>query len=230
MGKNYQKGWVAYYDRRAETFKDPLEISEMILQDRKVDRHFLRQEGKRIEGLLQPDRNKALLDLGCCAGVALSLIAGKFRECTGVDLAGNALEHARRRLPHLRFIEDDITRLRSIASRSFSYVMAYGVLHYMEQSDQAAFLKTLSRVCKKGARVVLMRIPNARLCGEYQGWRAIRGKKPPKKRGAPRWCWVDEDFIKLHSRKDFEIFFVFPPADSSLPLKAFFDVVLIKKA
>lgn len=229
VDKSSLKDWVDYYDRRAEIFKDPLVVSEMILRNRKVGQEFLRREKSRIIGLLQPDRNEELLDLGCCAGVCLSLIAEEFSECTGVDLAKNALARARRRLPRVRFIQDDITRLQSIRSRSFLYVTAYGVLHYMKPADQISFFKAIERVCRKGARVALMRIPNARWHADYQEWRASQGKKVSAGKGAPRWFWIKNDFIHGHLKRAFDIVSVPPPSDVELPSKAFFDVVLIRK-
>jgi SAM-dependent methyltransferase len=93
-------------------------------------------ESKRtfIVEYVRPRRNDRVLDLGCGTGALLSALPGSV-SYVGVDIDPAYIAAAKRTFPGRgQFVCADLTRYRP--SLSFDIVMAYGLLHHLD--DQAA--------------------------------------------------------------------------------------------
>jgi len=95
-----------------------------------VYRHLLKEaEGRRV------------LDLGCGEGYGAALLASRASETVGVDLAPEAIYHARKtyRVPNLRFSHMDIYELQ-LEDNSFDLVICLETLEHLtiERATQAA--------------------------------------------------------------------------------------------
>ena len=93
-----------------------------------------------------------LLDAGCGAGAGSVDAAARGCIVTGADASAALIEIAQRRLPDARF---DVCDLESLPydDESFDRVMAINAVFYCE--DQAAAMRELCRVTRRGGLVVV---------------------------------------------------------------------------
>jgi SAM-dependent methyltransferase len=112
-----------------------------------VYRHLLKEaEGKRV------------LDLGCGEGYGAALLASRASETVGVDLAPEAIYHARKtyRAPNLRFSHMDIYELQ-LEDNSFDLVCALQVVEHLHHPHR--MMEEARRVLAPGG-VCVISTPN----------------------------------------------------------------------
>jgi cyclopropane fatty-acyl-phospholipid synthase-like methyltransferase len=229
------KSWVDYYNKKATYSDNPLEVSDMHLGNAVANQLFLLAEEKRMRAFLQPGKNRGtgnhLLDLGCSAGTCTGLMEKYFDSVTGVDLASNTIEIAKKHLPSCTFIVDDITTLTKVETDShFTHVLSYGVIHYLSKENLVHFFSALRRITRTGTRIAICRIPNKDHYQDYQEFRQSREiSRKLFVKDQLQWTWVSEDFVRGQVEADFEFIPIFPLLQLDFPLKAFFDFVLIRK-
>lgn len=229
------KNWVDYYNMKASKSDDPLEVSDMHLGDSVANQLFLASEETRMRAFLQPGKDHGkgshLLDLGCSAGTCTGLLEKYFDSVTGVDLATNTVDIAKKRLPGCTFIVDDITTLSKLSpDNNFTHVVSYGVLHYLSEGGQADFFSALARVTNKGTRIAICRVPNKDYYEDYQAFRQQRSiSRQLIIKDQLQWTWISEDFVRGEVEANFEFIPFLPLLQLEFPLKAFFDFVLIRK-
>lgn len=104
--------------------------------------------------LLPMVEGKSVLDLGCGEGYGVDLLATRAEEAVGVDLAPEALYHARRtyRRDNLRFLYMDINRL-GLEDDSFDVVCSLQVIEHLH--DTQPFMREIMRVLKPDGLCVL---------------------------------------------------------------------------
>jgi SAM-dependent methyltransferase len=227
------KNWLDYFEGRAKHFENPLDISGHYFGEGLVDRAFMEREQERLLSLLQPDKSQDIYDLGCGVGVSLRLVYKAFRRGIGVDFGAVNLRKAKKLLPDCSFVLDDISCLSKFPDQSMQYVLSYLVLHNMGPVSAVRNLfRALKRVCKPGAKVVLSRIPDKKYYEEYQKFR--RSKKFVRDQRVAthpslKWIWLDEKFIRQQAGDAFHLTIVRQSPIVPMPLKAWFDCVLIKK-
>jgi SAM-dependent methyltransferase len=97
---------------------------------------------------------KRVLDLGCGEGYGADLLASRAREVVGVDLAPEAVYHARKtyRRPNLRFRYMDIYRLE-LGEESFDVVCSLQVIEHLHEPER--FMEEARRVLKPGGICVI---------------------------------------------------------------------------
>jgi cyclopropane fatty-acyl-phospholipid synthase-like methyltransferase len=154
-----------------------------------------------------------------------------FDSVTGVDLAPNTIEVAKKRLPNCRFIVDDITSLSQLPSDiNYSHIISYGVLHYISRETIDDFFKTLARITKPGCRIVICRVPNHAYYEAYQEFRQKRAlSRQLIVKDQLQWNWFSEEFLRSQVEAHFEFIPFLPLLQLEFPLRAFFDFVLIRK-
>ena len=154
-----------------------------------------------------------------------------FDSVTGVDLAEKTVAIAEKRLPNCAFIVDDITKLSKLpVDNKFTHAVSYGVIHYLSEEGVADFFAALARVTKKGARVVICRVPNKYYYDAYQEFRQKRNiSRKLITKDQLQWTWISEDFVRKQVESHFEFIPFLPLLQLEFPLKAFFDFVLIRK-
>jgi len=128
-----------------------------------------------------------VLEIGCGTGISFEAYP---RHCrvTGIDLAEDMLEQARRRIAvngwdHIRVQRGDALNL-GFSGDSFDYVMAFHVISVVP--DPARMLAEVQRVCRDGGRIVIInhfRSENAVIAGLQRsidpvtrrlGWTTLR--------------------------------------------------------
>ncbi len=104
--------------------------------------------------LLDRVEGKRVLDLGCGEGYGVDLLASRAAEVVGVDLAPEAVYHARKtyRRPNLRFLYMDIFNLQ-LEDNSYDVVCSLQVLEHLHQPER--FMKEARRVLKPGGICVI---------------------------------------------------------------------------
>ena len=124
--------------------------------DRDV-RHFFSE----IEHLLQAD--VAALDIGCGIGRMDEFVAPEIGRLVGIDVSGEMIARARRRLghlPNLEFVEGDGFGLSPMADASFDLVFSHIVFQHVPREVFAGYLPEISRVLKPGGSFVFQ-LPEA---------------------------------------------------------------------
>ncbi|MEJ5187073.1 MAG: class I SAM-dependent methyltransferase [Candidatus Geothermincolales bacterium] len=108
--------------------------------------------------LLPLARDKRVLDLGSGEGYGVDLLAGVAREAVGVDLAPEAIYHARKtyRRENLRFLYMDICSL-DLEDESFDLVCSLQVVEHLHHPEK--LMEEARRVLKKGG-VCVITTPN----------------------------------------------------------------------
>lgn len=224
------KNWIDYYDKIADKSDDRFAISEMHFNDSVAGKTFFENEKHRIiKTLGAKDKGGVLVDLGCCAGVILELVQNNFDKCIGVDLSRKSIQHAIKALPEVDFIVDDICNLTKIGNIKADYCITYGVLQFISDEALKGYFSSLISISKPGTRIMVSRVPNKLYYKEYQRYREERNRKEELKSGNLSWNWFSTNYIQDLSQDDFYFIPILPLPDASLPLKAFFDFILIKK-
>ncbi len=109
---------------------------------RSATRRYRYQERKyeQIMALLPQRDFERALDLGCGLGLLSQLLAGRAGSVLGLDLAGAALELARKRalgIGNLRFEQGDVLDLPDTLTGQFDLVVVADTLYYLSPLDDA---------------------------------------------------------------------------------------------
>ena len=97
---------------------------------------------------------KTVLELGCGEGTGTAILASRAREITAIDYSGKALETAANMLASkaVRFQEEQVPPIGAESERYDVVVIFQMIEHF---ADPDPLLKEISRVLKKGGRLVL---------------------------------------------------------------------------
>jgi ubiquinone/menaquinone biosynthesis C-methylase UbiE len=96
---------------------------------------------------------KDILDLGCGEGTRLSLISGKGKSLTGIDISDNSIERARTKYPRIKFISGNIEKL-PFPDESFDLVYSAFVFEHLDKPEKV--ISEAIRVLKKGGNLLIM--------------------------------------------------------------------------
>jgi SAM-dependent methyltransferase len=115
-------------------------------------------------------RGKRVLDAACGEGYGSALLAGVAANVRGIDIAENAVAHARSRygnLPNLQFERGDCTAL-AVAPGSFDLVVSFETLEHVQAQEAliAGFARALSP-----DGVLIVSSPDKRTYSEVSGFR-----------------------------------------------------------
>ena len=126
-----------------------------------------------------------VLDIGCGHGLIHSYLRDAGCRLTGIDVAENAIETARRRNPHVHYDVYDGSRL-PYADETFDVLVTLGVMHHVAVDQRDTFVSEARRVLRPGGSFVIFehnklnplvqwivaRIPFDRNAVLLTGWRA----------------------------------------------------------
>ncbi len=90
-----------------------------------------------------------VLELGCGAGIPMTVALARDRGVTGVDISATQLEIARRHVPSATFIQADMTALRFEPS-SFDAVVAFYTLTHVPRDEHLPLLERISTWLRPG--------------------------------------------------------------------------------
>jgi len=135
--------------------------------------HFWYVGMRRIADALLPLREGRLLDAGCGTGGFLrwAIDNGGFVRVAGIDIGGDAIELARRRVPEADLRVGPLHQL-PFSDASFDVVVTNDVLQHVPEQDVAASLSELHRVLAPRGALVVHTNGARRLRRERDDWRA----------------------------------------------------------
>jgi SAM-dependent methyltransferase len=90
---------------------------------------------------------KAVLDAGCGEGYGTAMLSGVAAQATGVDLAAEAVAHARTAYPEATFVEANLVELPA-EDASVDLVVSFQVIEHLW--DIPRFLDEVARVLRPG--------------------------------------------------------------------------------
>jgi SAM-dependent methyltransferase len=106
-----------------------------------------------IEECVRPQPGDRILDLGCGPGQLVALLPNGV-SYLGIDISADYVARARERCGcHARFEVADATTFNAGASR-FRLVLAYGVLHHLDDNQAMGLLDGAARALESTGRVV----------------------------------------------------------------------------
>ena len=125
-----------------------------------------------LERVRPPDGGRVLV-LGCHRGDEIEALGWlepppRALAVTGVDRAAGALEQARTRFPHARFVEADVNDLPGSLG-AFHLVVAIDVLQSPQVDDKALLRRLVQRHLEPEA-ALLLGLPNSRFRGDEVVW------------------------------------------------------------
>jgi len=119
-----------------------------------------RHIARLIAGSLGIGRDMHVLEVGCGAGAALSLLRGLGAAFSGVDYSAPHLEIARGALPEMQFQLAEAAVL-PFADESFDAAFSYGVfLYFKDHTYASAALREMVRVVRCGAPILILDVPD----------------------------------------------------------------------
>lgn len=135
-----------------------------------------------VFGALGLQEGTSVLDLGCGAGLALTMARDRGASVAGIDAASGLLAVARRRLPGVELLQGDIESL-PYPDASFDVVTSFNAVQYA--ADPVAALQEAARVTKSGGHVAIVTWGNAERCDIRFVLTAVAPLMPAPPPGAP---------------------------------------------
>jgi len=131
---------------------------------------------------LDPGPGTTLLDVGCGAGLFLSLAAARGADVYGLDAAPGMLAVARERVPHGSFRPGEIEEL-PYGDATFDAVTAFNSLQFA--NDPAVAAGEAARVAREGGSVAVAVWGEAERCDAAGYFAALGSVLPPRPPGSP---------------------------------------------
>jgi len=93
-----------------------------------------KEDAEFVDSILKKYQIKEFLELGCGSGHLAQLLVRKGYKITGVDLHEEMLQIARKRMPEVEFIQQDIRKLKF--DRKYDAIIAMGRMYtYMTTNE-----------------------------------------------------------------------------------------------
>lgn len=94
---------------------------------------------------------KTAIDIGCGTGALCSVLSAKGMTVTGIDLAGNMLEVARKKPENsqVRFIQANVLEGLPFEDKSFDIAISSHVAHGLKAGDRKRMYAEMSRVARE---------------------------------------------------------------------------------
>ena len=106
-----------------------------------------------VERYVQPKPGNKVLDIGCGPGGLVPLLPHV--DYVGFDHSSQYIEHARERFgDRARFYCDDVSNFAQHQLASFDIVIAYGILHHLDDDRVRRLFQTAREALAPGGRIV----------------------------------------------------------------------------
>jgi SAM-dependent methyltransferase len=131
-----------------------------------------------------------ILEVGCGAGAALSLLRGSCTEFTGVDYSAPHIGIARAALPEMHFQVAEAAAL-PFMDGTFDAVFSFGVfLYFPDLAYATSALREMVRVVRPAARIFILDVPDATKREDCESARRAAGAalNPPH-------CYYPKEFF-----------------------------------
>jgi len=141
-------------DLPLDSYPELILTGERTLPGVREENYWFQRHLAAYEYLLALSAGKRVLDLGSGEGYGVDLLATRAAEAVGVDLAPEAIYHARRtyRRPNLRFVYSDLYGL-DLEDDSFDLVCSLQVVEHLHRPE--TFMREARRVLAPGGICVI---------------------------------------------------------------------------
>lgn len=131
---------------------------------------------RTFKKLTRTKQFKNILDVGCAAGTLTDKISQIFPSSyiTGVDVYRDAVDFAKKKYPHIKFIKADAHKL-PFKNNFFDLVICYETIEHVEKPQEV--LKEIRRVVNKnGTAIIIMDSGNLLFRAVWWFWEKTKGK------------------------------------------------------
>ena len=144
--------------------------------------------------------NKRLLDVGCGAGQTAIPAAKKGIHVTGIDIAENLIEHARKRAANARMlVQFDVGDAEDLPYDENTYDVAISMFGAMFAPRPNQVMAEFGRILRSGGQLYMANwTPNSM---PAQMFKAVSALVPPPPGFIPPVLWGDEDTV-IHRLAD----------------------------
>lgn len=166
------------------------------LLSRAEEKHFWFRGRNRIiqniiERFIPNPRGKSFLEIGCGTGYVLREISRMGFAATGMDMHGEGLRYAKKRVPEARLITGDLFTYSP--EKKFDGIGIFDVIEHIE--DDAAALRACARLLKNNGKIFLTVPARPELWSVYD---TISGHKRRYTETALRAVFAAGGFTVLH--------------------------------
>jgi ubiquinone/menaquinone biosynthesis C-methylase UbiE len=126
-------------------------IADRYLAERRRDSEDVHLLKDFIERL--PEKSK-VLDAGCGAGIPISQVLSEHFEVTGVDFSEAQVERAKKNVPNVKFLCEDMTKL-NFPENTFDGITSYYAIIHIPREEHGSLLTNVHRMLKPGGLALL---------------------------------------------------------------------------
>jgi ubiquinone/menaquinone biosynthesis C-methylase UbiE len=126
-------------------------IADRYLAERRRDSEDVHLLKDFIERL--PEKSK-VLDAGCGAGIPISQVLSEHFEVTGVDFSEAQVERAKKNVPNVKFLCEDMTKL-NFPENTFDGITSYYAIIHIPREEHGSLLTNDHRMLKPGGLALL---------------------------------------------------------------------------
>jgi SAM-dependent methyltransferase len=105
-----------------------------------------------VERVVPPSRQSLIVDIGCGTGANIAALAEQY-ECIGIDPSAEAIAHAQKRFPGVRFLCGEGPEVLKTLGRAPELILLSDVLEHL--SDDFLFFSQLATAMPVGAHLLL---------------------------------------------------------------------------
>ncbi len=115
---------------------------------------FVHKYGFEVLNLIDRDKVKSALDLGCGNGILTNELKnfGFNVEVTGLDASDEMLNIAKNNYPEIKFIKGDATNFK--LNSPVDLIFSNAVLHWIEKSSQPKMMECVNNSLKSGGQFI----------------------------------------------------------------------------
>ncbi len=144
-----------YYDNYLSFRADPKRL------ELKDYQHWAKTAAALLGNWLPPERNTAILDMGCGDGKFLFMLEQRgYTDLTGVDLSPEQIERARQWCHRARIIQGDVGEFLRENPEKFGLITGFDVIEHFRKDELLALLSLAKGALRPGGRVIFQ-TPNA---------------------------------------------------------------------
>jgi len=126
-------------------------IADRYLAERRRDSQDVRLLSEFMERL---SVNAKVLDAGCGAGLPISQMLNERFRVTGVDFSEAQIELAKKNVPNVRFLCEDMTKL-DFPDSAFDGITSYYAIIHIPREEHQPLLANFHRMLKPGGLALL---------------------------------------------------------------------------
>ena len=144
----WDKSYVDYWKKRVNEANSDNKTSTIVVGDSVTDSD--KQYIQAIE-LLSPQKNKAILEMGCGFGRSLPFLYSISTELTAIDISEDMIVEAKRKYADLEKVNYFVCEAEKtpMSSSSFSYVICYAVFDALYQNSALLEINRLLEISGK---------------------------------------------------------------------------------